>query len=130
MMILILYIMSKIDFNLTKNAFFQKLLTLALNKITYIPLTSLNVLVNYVADEYINTYTLLQFSSNFHIQVSNTELIKHIKNHSKKILANDYDCSGYLNINSSYIHLNEFSRVMYDLYILAITIELSSITIL
>ena len=33
-------------------------------------------------------------------------LIKHIKNHSKKILANDYDCSGYLNINSSYIDNN------------------------
>jgi hypothetical protein len=128
-MILIQYIMSKIDFNLTKNAFFQKLLTLALNKISYIPLSQLTVLANYVTDEYISKYTFLQYSSNFHIEISDTELIKHIKKHSKKILANDYDCSGYLNINSSYIHLNKFSRVMYDLYILATTIKLSSIII-
>ena len=121
--------MYKIDFKLTKNAFFQKLLTLAQNKVTYIPLSLLTVLVNYVTEEYINTYTLLEFSSNFHIPISNTELIKHINNHLKKIIANDYDYSGYLNINSSYIHLNKCSRVLYDLYTLATTIDISSIII-
>ena len=51
--------MYKIDFKLTKNAFFQKLLTLAQNKISYIPLSQLTVLANYVTDEYINTYTFI-----------------------------------------------------------------------
>jgi len=115
--------MSKNDFELSKNTFSSTLLNLALNNITYIPSSVLTVLVNYVADEYINTFTLYQYSSNFHIQVSNIELYKHIRNHSKKILANDYDCSGYLNIDSSYIHINQFSQVMNKLYFLAASIQ-------
>jgi hypothetical protein len=115
--------MSKIDFELAKNTFSYTLLNLALHNITYIPSSVLTILVNYVADEYINTFTFYKFSSNFHIQVSDIELYKHIKKHSKKILANEYDCSGYLNIDSSYIHINQFLQVMNKLYFLAASIQ-------
>ena len=72
--------MYKIDFKLTKNAFFQKLLTLAQNKVTYIPLSLLTVLVNYVTEEYINNrYDYLTYSDN----------LKELKNNKLKIIYNN-----------------------------------------
>ena len=119
--------MSKLNYDFAKYAFYNQLLKLALQKINYIPVSPLTVLVNYVSNEYIKKYTFFQFSSNFHIKVSNIELNKHIIKHSQKILANDYDCSGFLQINNYYIHLDHFSKAFSDLYFIATSIDLSSI---
>lgn len=118
----------KDDFITLKKTFKECLLKLAIQKIKYIPIEPLTILVDYVAEEYINTYTLLEFSSCNHLDVSNIEFLKHINRHCKKILANDYDCSGYLNINNSYICLEHFSKAINDLYSWAASIELTSLS--
>lgn len=120
--------MSNDNFITLKKTFKECLLKIALQKIKYIPIEPLTTLIDYVAEEYINTYTLLEFSSYNHLEVSNIEFLKHIKRHSKKILTNDYDCSNYLNINDSYIHLQHFSKAIHDLYSWAASIELSSLS--
>ena len=120
--------MTKDDFITIKKTFFNCLLQIALQKIKYIPIEPLTTLVEYVAEEFIHTFTLLEFSSDTPIEVSNIEYNKHIKRHGKRILANDYDCSGYLNINNSYIHLEHFSKAINDLYSWATSIELTSLS--
>jgi hypothetical protein len=119
--------MNKDEFITIKKTFFNCLLKLALQKIKYIPIEPLTTLVEYVSEEFIHTFTLLEFSSDTPIEVSNIEFNKHIKRHCKRIIANDYDCSGYLKINDSYIHLNNFSKAIHDIYLWASSIELSSL---
>ena len=120
--------MSTNDFSTIKETFKQCLYKIALQKIKYIPQQPLKTLVDYVSEEYINVYTLLEFSSDTPIEVSNIEFNKHIKRHCKRILANDYDCSSYLNINNSYIHLEHFSNAMYILYQCAYSIDLYTLS--
>jgi hypothetical protein len=119
--------MSNIDFSTIKETFKQCLFKIALQKIKYITPESLKILVDYVSDEFINTYTLLEFSSFTTLDVSVEEYKKHIKRHSKQILANHYDCSSYLKINESYIHLDHFSNVMPLLYQYATSIDLQTL---
>lgn len=120
--------MPNTDFSTIKDTFKQCLYKIALQKIKYIPQEPLSKLVEYVAEEYIHTFTLLEFSCDTPIEVSNIEYNKHIKRHGKRILANDYDCSGYLKINDSYIHLEQFSKALNDLYLWASSIELTSLS--
>ena len=120
--------MSTTDFSTIKETFKQCLYKIALQKINNIPQLPLTTLVEYVAEEYINTYTLLKFSCDTPIEVSNIEFNKHIKRHCKRILANDYDCSSYLNINDSYIHLEHFSNAMHILYQCAYSIDLYTLS--
>ena len=120
--------MSTNDFSTIKETFKQCLYKIALQKIKYIPQQPLKTLVDYVAEEYINVYTLLEFSSLTQFDVSNIEFNKHIKRHSKRILANDYDCSSYLNINDSYINLEHFSNAMHLLYQIAHSIDIYTIS--
>jgi hypothetical protein len=115
------------NFNSIKETFKECLYKIAFQKIKYIENEPLKILVDYVAEEYINIYTLLEFSSYNHIEVSNLEFLKHIKRHSKRILANDYDCSSYLKINDSYIHLEHFSSAMHLLYQIANSIDLHTL---
>jgi hypothetical protein len=111
-----------------KDTFKKCLLKIALQKIKYIENEPLKILVDNVAEEYINIYTLLEFSSYNHIEVSNIEFLKNIKRHSKRILANYYDCSSYLKINESYVHLENFSKAMYLLYEIANSIDLHTLS--
>ena len=119
--------MPNTDFPTIKKTFFNCLLKLALQKIKYIPIEPLTTLVEYVAEEFIHTFTLLEFSSDTPIEVSNIEYNKHIKRHCKRILANDYDCCSYLKINDSYIHLEHFSNAMHLLYQIANSIDLQTL---
>ncbi len=68
--------MAQNDFELAKNTFSSTLLKLALKNINCIPASVLTELSNYVAEEYITPFTLYEFSSNLHIQVSTMELLK------------------------------------------------------
>jgi len=115
------------NFNSIKETFKECLYKIASQKIKYIENEPLKILVDNIAEEYINIYTLLEFSSYKHIEVSNIEFLKHIKRHSKRILANYYDCSSYLKINDSYIHLEHFSSAMYLLYQIANSIDLHTL---
>jgi hypothetical protein len=119
--------MANTDFSTIKETFTQCLYKIALQKIKYITPESLKILVDYVSDEFIHTYTLLEFASFTPFDVSVEEYNKHIKRHSKKILANHYDCSSYLNINNSYIHLEHFSNAMHILYQYASSIDLQTL---
>ena len=119
--------MPNTDFSTIKETFTQCLYKIALQKIKYITPESLKILVDYVSDEFIHTYTLLEFSSFTPFDVSVEKYNKHIKRHSKKILANHYDCSSYLKINDSYIHLEHFSNAMHTLYQYASSIDLQTL---
>jgi hypothetical protein len=120
--------MQNSNFNTIKETFKECLYKIAFQKIKYIESEPLRTLVNYVAEEYINVYTLLEFSSYTHLEVSKIEYNKHIKKHCKRILANDYDCSSYLKIDEYYIHLEHFSNVMHLLYQIAYSIDLHTLT--
>jgi hypothetical protein len=120
--------MHNTDFSTIKDTFKQCLYKIALQKIKYIPPEILKTLVDSVSDEFINTYTLLEFSCYTPIDVSVIEYNKHIKRHCKRILANDYDCSSYLKINESYIHLEQFSNAMHLLYQFASSIDLQTLS--
>jgi len=115
------------DFHTIKETFKQFLYKIALQKIKYITPESLKILVDYVSDEFIHTYTLLEFSSFTPFDVSVEEYNKHIRRHSKRILANHYDCCSYLKINESYIHLEHFSNAMHTLYQYASSIDLQTL---
>jgi len=119
--------MTNPDFSSIKDTFTQFLYKIALQKIKYITPETLKILVEYVSDEFINTYTLLEFSSFTSFNVSVEEYNKHIKRHSKRILANHYDCCSYLKINESYIHLEHFSNAMHQLYKYASSIDLQTL---
>ena len=119
--------MPNTDFSTIKDTFKQCLYKIALQKIKYITPESLKILVDYVSDEFIHTYTLLEFSSFIPFNVSVEEYNKHIKRHCKRILANDYDCCSYLKINDSYIHLEHFSNAMHLLYQIANSIDLQTL---
>jgi hypothetical protein len=119
--------MSTNDFSTIKETFKQCLYKIALQKINYIPSESLKTLVDYISEEFIKVYTLLEFSCDTPIEVSNIEYNKHIKRHGKRILANYYDCSNYLKINDSYIHLNHFSNAMNQIYQYASSIDLHTL---
>jgi hypothetical protein len=120
--------MANTDFNTIKETFNQCLYKISLQKIKYITPESLKILVEYVSEEYINVFTLLEFSSTTSLDVSSIEYNKHIKRHCKKILANDYDCCSYLKINESYIHLEHFSNAMHLLYQIASSIDLQTLS--
>ena len=120
--------MPNTDYSTIKDTFKQCLYKIALQKIKYIPSESLKIFVDYVGEEYINVYTLLEFSCYTPLEISSIELNKHIKKHCKRILANDYDCSSYLKINESYIHLEHFSNAMHLLYQIANSIDLYTLS--
>ena len=120
--------MPNTEFNTIKNTFKDCLFKLAFQKIKYIENEPLKILVDYVAEEFINTHTLLEFSCYTPLDITTIDYNKQIKRHCKRILANDYDCSGYLKINDSYIHLYQFSKALNDIYLWASSIELSSLT--
>jgi hypothetical protein len=75
-----------------------------------------------VIREYIDKYTMIQYSSTFTIPISTTELTNQVNNHCRKILIDDYDYSGFVRIGEWNIRVDDFERVMYKLYKLAITI--------
>jgi hypothetical protein len=120
--------MPNTEFNTIKNTFKDCLFKLAVQKIKYIESESLKILVDNVAEEFINTHTLLEFSCYTPLDITSIEYNKQIKRHCKRILANDYDCSGYLKINESYINLDNFSSAMYLLYNLASSIDLYTLS--
>jgi hypothetical protein len=120
--------MPNTEFNTIKDTFKDCLFKLAFQKIKYIESEPLKILVDNVAEEFINTHTLLEFSCFTPLDITTNEYNKEIKRHCKRILANDYDCSGYLKINESYIHLDHFSKAMYLLYNLASSIDLYTLS--
>jgi hypothetical protein len=84
----------------------------------------LNELVVAVANEYIDKYTMIQYSSTFTVPVSGLELVNQVNSHCKKILVDDYDYSGFVRIGEWNVRVDDFERVMYNLYKLAMTITI------
>lgn len=116
--------MNIVDIDKAKNDFINSLQKLAQQKITNIDSSPLKALVLAVANEYIEIYTMIQYSSTFIIPVSDRELTNQVNNHCRKILINDYDYSGFVRIGEWNIRVDDFERVMYKLYKLAITITI------
>ena len=84
----------------------------------------LKLLVVAVANEYIDKYTMIQYSSTFTVPVSGLELVNQVNSHCKKILVDDYDYSGFVRIGEWNVRVDDFERVMYNLYKLAMTITI------
>jgi hypothetical protein len=84
----------------------------------------LKLLVVAVANEYIDKYTMIQYSSTFTVPVSGIELVNQVNSHCKKILVDDYDYSGFVRIGEWNVRVDDFERVMYNLYKLAMTITI------
>lgn len=116
--------MNIIDTNKARKDFINNLQKLAQQKVTSIDTSPLKALVLAVANEYIDKYTMIQYSSTFTIPISTTELTKQVNNHCRKILIDDYDYSDFVRINKWNIRIDDFERVMYKLYKLAITITI------
>lgn len=116
--------MNIVDIDKAKNDFINSLQKLAQQKVTSIDSSPLKVLVEAVANEYIEIYTMIQYSSTFIIPVSDRELTNQVNNHCRKILINDYDYSGFVRIGEWNVRVDDFERAMYKLYKLAITITI------
>jgi len=112
------------DTNKARKDFINNLQTLAQQKEIGMELEPLNALVVEVANEYINKYTMIQYSSTFTVPVSGIELVNQVNSHCKKILVDDYDYSGFVRIGEWNVRVDDFERVMYNLYKLAMTITI------
>jgi hypothetical protein len=116
--------MNIIDTKKARKDFINNLQKLAQQKITNMDSSPLKALVLAVANEYIDKYTMIQYSSTFTIPVSSLELTNQVNNHCRKILIDDYDYSGFVRIGEWNIRVDDFERVMYKLYKLAMTITI------
>lgn len=116
--------MNIIDIDKAINDFINSLQKLAQQKVTSIDSSPLKVLVEVVANEYIEIYTMIQYSSTFIIPMSDLELINQVNRHCKKILMDDYDYSNFVRIGEWNVRVDDFERVMYNLYKLAKTITI------
>jgi hypothetical protein len=114
------------DISKARKDFINNLQTLAQQKETSMNSEPLNELVVEVANEYINKYTMIQYSSTFTVPVSGIELVNQVNSHCKKILVDDYDYSGFVRIGEWNVRVDDFERVMYNLYKLAMTITIST----
>jgi len=114
------------DISKARKDFINNLQTLAQQKETSMNSEPLNELVVEVANEYINKYTMIQYSSTFTVPVSGIELVNQVNSHCKKILIDDYDYSGFVRIGEWNVRVDDFERVMYNLYKLAMTITIST----
>jgi hypothetical protein len=114
------------DIDKARNNFINSLQKLAQQKVTSIDSSPLKVLVEAVANEYIEIYTMIQYSSTFIIPMSDLELINQVNRHCKKILVDDYDYSNFVRIGEWNVRVDDFERVMYNLYKLAKTITIST----
>lgn len=112
------------DTNKARNDFINNLQTLAQQKETSMNSGPLKVLVVAVANEYIDKYTMIQYSSTFTVPVSDFELVNQVNSHCKKILVDDYDYSGFVRIGEWIVRVDDFERIMYNLYKLAMTITI------
>lgn len=118
--------MEIIDIDKAKKYFINSLQKLAQQQITDIDSSPLKELVIEVANEYLEIYTMIQYSSTFIIPISTTELINQVNSHCKKILVNDYDYSGFVRIKKWNVRVVDFEHAMYKLYKLAMTITIPS----
>jgi hypothetical protein len=118
--------MNIIDIDKVKKDFINNLQKLAQKKITNIDSSPLKALVVAVANEYIEIYTMVQYSSTFIIPMSDLELINQVNSHCKKILVTDYDYSGFVRIDNWNVRVDDFEHAMYNLYKLAKTITIPS----
>ena len=116
--------MNIIDIDKAINDFINSLQKLAQQKVTSIDSSPLKVLVEVVANEYIEIYTMIQYSSTFIIPMSDLELINQVNRHCNKILVDDYDYSGFVRIGEWNVRVDDFERAMYNLYKLAKTITI------
>lgn len=114
------------DISKARNDFINNLQTLAQQKEGGMNSESLKALVIEVANEYIDKYTMIQYSSTFTVPVSGIELVNQVNSHCKKILVDDYDYSGFVRIGEWIVRVDDFERVMYNLYKLAMTITIST----
>lgn len=114
------------DISKARKDFINNLQKLAQQKETSMNSESLKALVVEVANEYIDKYTMIQYSSTFTVPVSGIELVNQVNSHCKKILVNDYDYSGFVRIGEWNVRVDDFERVMYNLYKLAMTITIST----
>ena len=112
------------DTNKARKDFINNLQKLAQQKVTGMDSEPLNELVIAVANEYIDTYTMIQYSSTFTVPISGLELVNQVNSHCKKILVDDYDYSGFVRIGEWNVRVDDFERVMYNLYKLAKTITI------
>ena len=112
------------DISKARKDFINNLQTLAQQKEIGMELEPLNALVVAVANEYIDKYTMIQYSSTFTVPVSSLELVNQVNSHCKKILVDDYDYSGFVRIGEWNVRVDDFERVMYNLYKLAMTITI------
>ncbi len=110
------------DISKARKDFINNLQKLAQQKETSMDSEPLNELVVEVANEYIDKYTMIQYSSTFTVPVSGIELVNQVNSHCKKILVDDYDYSGFVRIGEWNVRVDDFERVMYNLYKLAMTI--------
>ena len=110
--------------NKARKEFINNLQKLAQQKVTGMDSEPLNELVIAVANEYIDTYTMIQYSSTFTVPISGLELVNQVNSHCKKILVDDYDYSGFVRIGEWNVRVDDFERVMYNLYKLAMTITI------
>ena len=112
------------DISKARKDFINNLQTLAQQKETSMNSEPLKELVIAVANEYIDKYTMIQYSSTFTVPVSGIELVNQVNSHCKKILVDDYDYSGFVRIGEWNVRVDDFERVMYNLYKLAMTITI------
>jgi hypothetical protein len=114
------------DISKAKRDFINNLQTLAQQEEGGMNSESLKALVIEVANEYIDKYTMIQYSSTFTVPVCGIELVNQVNSHCKKILVDDYDYSGFVRIGEWIVRVDDFERVMYNLYKLAMTITIST----
>ena len=112
------------DTNKARKDFINNLQKLAQQEEGSMDSEPLNELVVAVANEYIDKYTMIQYSSTFTVPVSGLELVNQVNSHCKKILVDDYDYSGFVRIGEWNVRVDDFERVMYNLYKLAMTITI------
>lgn len=112
------------DISKARKDFINNLQILAQQKEGGMNSESLKALVIEVANEYIDKYTMIQYSSTFTVPVSGIELVNQVNSHCKKILVDDYDYSGFIRIGEWNVRVDDFERVMYNLYKLAMTITI------
>jgi len=112
------------DTNKARKDFINNLQKLAQQEEEGMDSEPLNELVVAVANEYIDKYTMIQYSSTFTVPVSGIELVNQVNSHCKKILVDDYDYSGFVRIGEWNVRVDDFERVMYNLYKLAMTITI------
>lgn len=112
------------DTNKARKDFINNLQKLAQQEEGSMDSEPLNELVVEVANEYIDKYTMIQYSSTFTVPVSGLELVNQVNSHCKKILVDDYDYSGFVRIGEWNVRVDDFERVMYNLYKLAMTITI------